>query len=101
MMFNLFVLDISSAFPPATQFNSIASLFNLLVPTLVIGAGVVLLIMIILSGFSILQSGGNPEALKKAQKLLTYSIVGFVIIVISYVIVKLIKAIFNLPDPFF
>ncbi len=99
-MFSLFVLDITTQFPPAQHFESIADFLNLLVPTLMIGAGVILLFMIIVSGFSILQSPGNPEALKKAQKLLTYSILGFAIIIVSYIMIKLLSVILNLKLPF-
>lgn len=100
-MFTLFILDIAQVFPPAKKFDSIASFINLLIPTIMISAGVILLFMIIISGFSILQSPGNPEALKKAQKLLTYSIVGFGIIVISYIIMRLINVILDLELLFF
>jgi len=57
--------------------------------------------MIVVSGFSILQSGGNPETLKKAQQRLTYSIIGFAIIIVSYILVKLIDLILDLKLPYF
>lgn len=100
-MSSFFALNISSQFPPAARFYSLSQFVNLIIPTLIIGAGVILMIMIVFAGFSILQSGGNPEALKKTQKLLTASIVGFSIIIASYIIVRLSNVVLNLKLPFF
>lgn len=97
LMLSLFLVDIVKIFPPAAKFTDIGSLVNLLIPNLIIAAGVILLGMIILSGFSILKAGGNAEELKKTQKLLTYSVVGFVIIIVSYIVVKLLGVILNTP----
>lgn len=99
-MNSLFVLDVTKAFPPADKYQDLASILNLLIPLIYIVAGIIFFIMIVFSGFSIIKGAGNPEELKKTQKMLTYSIVGFAIIVISYILVKLIAVIFNLNLPF-
>jgi len=55
--------------------------------------GVVLLLQIILSGYSWMISGGNEEKIKKAKEKIVSSIIGLAIIMIAYV---LVSAIFGL-----
>lgn len=102
LMFTFYVLNLTdpNVFPPAANFQTIADIINILIPTAMIGAGVILFVMIAVSGLSILQSGGNPEKLKKAQGTLTASIAGFAIIIVSYIIIKLLDVILGLNLPF-
>lgn len=95
-MFSFLLINIADFFPPAKKFTSIADFANILIPNLFLGAGIIFFIMIIMAGLSILKAGGNPEELKKAQKLLTYSTIGFTIILSSYLLVKLICEIFKI-----
>lgn len=83
---------------PAARFSTLSSLLNVIVPNLMIGAAVILFIMITLGGFSYVQSHGNPENLKKAQALFLYSLIGFIIVISSFLIIKLIGSIFNLGE---
>jgi len=54
--------------------------------------GLIFLILIIFAGFKWMTSGGNEEDIKKAQKLLTNSIIGLIIILAAWSItVYLIK----------
>jgi heme/copper-type cytochrome/quinol oxidase subunit 2 len=56
-------------------------------------AGIVLFIMLLVGGFKYLTSGGNPENAAAAQKVITYAIVGIVLIALSYLILVFISAI--------
>lgn len=53
-------------------------------------AGIITVVLIILSGIRLLLSGGDPERVEHAKKSLTYAIIGFVIILLSFVIINLI-----------
>lgn len=55
---------------------------------------VVLFIMFIVGGFNYLTSLGNPEKLKKAQGTLQYAVVGLVIFLASFLILKVIDTLF-------
>jgi hypothetical protein len=53
-------------------------------------AGGIALVMIILSGYKFMSSGGNPEKVKAAQEQLTSSIVGLLFIIFAFVILQII-----------
>ncbi len=64
---------------------------------LFMSAGIVLLIlfiMFLIGGFHYLTSFGNPEKIKKAQGTLKYAILGLVIYMSSFIILKIIDAVF-------
>ncbi len=48
-------------------------------------SGAVALILIIWSGIRIITAGGNPEQIEAGKKTLTFAIIGFVFIVLSFV----------------
>lgn len=53
-------------------------------------ASIILFLMLLLGGFAYLTAAGDPKRLQSAQTLLTYAIIGFVIVVLSFVILYLI-----------
>ena len=55
---------------------------------------VVLFIMLVVGAFHYLTSLGNPEKLKKAQGTLKYAIIGLVIFLASFLILKVIDTLF-------
>lgn len=56
-------------------------------------AGIVLFVILLSGGFKYITSGGDPKALEGAQKTITYAIGGLIVILLSYMILVLIKAI--------
>lgn len=57
--------------------------------------GLILLIMIIVSGIQWMTAGGNKESMVSAQGRLTSAIIGFVILASAYAIVSLIAHVLN------
>jgi hypothetical protein len=53
-------------------------------------AGVAAVIIIILGGLRLIQSGGNPENIAGARRSIIYALVGIVVIVLSRVILGLV-----------
>lgn len=53
-------------------------------------AGIILLINIVTAGFKIMTSMGDPKAMQAAQAKLTTSLIGVVILFVSFWIVQLI-----------
>jgi heme O synthase-like polyprenyltransferase len=86
-------------FPPA-RFVNIASFLNLIIPLLMTVASVIFLFMLILGGYTTLTASGDPEKVKKAQKTFQFSVLGFVIIMVSYLLVKILGLIFKINFPF-
>jgi hypothetical protein len=57
--------------------------------------GLILLVMIIISGIQWMTAGGNKEALASAQGRLTSAIIGFVVLASTYAIISLIANVLN------
>lgn len=55
---------------------------------------VVLFVMLVVGAFNYLTSLGNPEKLKKAQGTLRYAVIGLVIFLSSFLILKVIDTLF-------
>lgn len=96
MSFYLVLVE-PTTFAPA-RFVKISDFVNLLAPTLIIGAAVLFFILLIYAGFLYMRSEGNADELKKVKNLLTYSIIGFAIIISSFLIIKIVGLIFNIQN---
>lgn len=100
MISKVLAIDINpTTFTPA-RFGNLSSFINIIIPLLMSAAAIVFLFMLILGGYTILTAGGNPENIKKAQKIFQFSIVGLFIIVCSYLFVKILGTIFKINFPF-
>jgi hypothetical protein len=63
----------------------ISSVLNILFPI----AGIVLLIILVFQGYRYMTSAGEPKIMASAQAGITYAVVGFLVIVASYMIASL------------
>jgi hypothetical protein len=63
-------------------------------------AGIALLIYLILGGFQLMLSRGDPKAIEGGKGKITNAIIGFVIIFASYWLVKLLGRVFGIADFF-
>lgn len=85
---------------PTANFKDVASIVNLIVPFLMAAAALGALVVALLAGFTIITAGADAEKIKKAQKMIKFSIIGFGVVIISFLILKIIGLIFpglNLP----
>jgi hypothetical protein len=69
---------------------SLETLFSNIVQFVVSIAGVALFVMLIVGGFSFLFSGGDPKKLEKARGTITNAIMGLILIVAAYIILRII-----------
>ena len=65
-------------------------LINIVIDFLLWTVGVLSVVMIIFSGFRYITSAGDASKTKSAQTTLTYSIVGLIVAVLAWVIVKMV-----------
>lgn len=72
-------------------------LFSNFISVILAFAGIVLFIMLVTGGFRYLVSGGDPKAVEAAKGTLTQAIVGLVILVLAFLILKLIETITGVP----
>ena len=70
--------------------TSLVSVVFIIVGLLYSLVGLALFIMILVNGFKYLFSGVNPELKEQANKGLTFAVIGFVVIVLAYVIIVFI-----------
>jgi len=73
------------------ELSSLGAILHSLVPYIFAIAGLILLFMIVSSGYSLLTSAGNPEAIAKGKSRLTAALVGFLIVFCAYWILQLIE----------
>lgn len=59
-------------------------------------SGIVLLFVLIWGGYDYMMSQGNPEKIKSAQAKITTGLIGFFLLISSYLVVRLIAGIFGL-----
>ena len=56
-------------------------------------AGIIALILIIYAGIRFVTSGGDPKQVEAARKIITYAIIGFLLILLSFAILNLISTV--------
>lgn len=84
---------ITTATTTDMQNKSIAGeggLISILINFLLWAVGILSVVMIIFSGFRYITSAGDASKTKSAQSALTYSVVGLIVAVLAWVIVKMI-----------
>lgn len=59
-------------------------------------SGAIAVLAVIYGGFLYLTSGGNEGQAKTGQQVLTYAIIGTIVIILSYVIIEVIVVEFNI-----
>lgn len=86
----------TGAFPKNTIPTTIGGLIAAIVPYIFYVAGIALLICLIMGGFQMMTSRGDPKAMQAAQAKITNALIGFVIIIIAFFIVQLLGQLLNL-----
>lgn len=95
----IYAIDISQEgnFAPAKIAN-IATLLNLILPLLTMGAALIFLAMCLYAGFIIITNGNNKEKIAEAQKTFGFAMIGLLVVVISFIVVKLVGFILGVTN---
>ena len=64
-------------------------------------AGIILLFVLISGGYDYMMSQGNPEKIKAGQGKITAGIIGFALLIASFLIIRLIAFVFGLGGGIF
>jgi len=89
--------DIQSLAFPDFQITSVGDLISKLLKDYIYYiAAIILLVYLIMGGIQLMLSRGDPKAMQSAQGKITNALIGFVIVIFAYVIVKLIGQIFGI-----
>jgi len=98
MNHNLLAFNIGDATPLSSgrnlsSYTSFSDIINLILGNAVVFAGIILVALLIFGGltFIINAGGGDPKKADQGKKTITASLIGFVIVVFAYLIIKLIE----------
>lgn len=86
----VYALTIDPTSFPAAKIVNIGQIVNLALPLALTGAGLIFLTITLYAAFNILTHGDNPDALKKAYSSITTAVMGLIIVVASYLVIKLL-----------
>lgn len=75
----------------AAGFKSIEVIFSNILGVVTALAGLAVFVMLIVGGFNLLTSEGDPEKIKKATTMITTAIVGLALLIGSWFIMRLIE----------
>lgn len=84
---------------PLAKFSDLSVILNVVIPTLVIGSGVMFLGALLYGGFTIITAGGEPKNIQKAQSIMKYALIGLLIVVLSFLMMKMIEVVLNVDLP--
>lgn len=71
----------------------IPAVFQNIVTAALVFAGIVAVIIVILSGIKFITSSGDPKQVEGAKKTMTFAIIGLIIIFLSFTVIKVIGVI--------
>jgi len=80
---------------PLVGYNNIADIINNLLPFITTIAGIILFFILLWGGFDYVTSQGLPEKLKSANAKITAAVIGFVLLVLSFLITRVLSYIFG------
>jgi len=76
-------------FAPA-KITTVSTLMNIILPLLMTGITIFFLIILFQAAFKILTAGDNKETISKAQKTIFFAILGLILVVTSFLLVRII-----------
>lgn len=82
----------------AATIKCLEPLFQNIVAAVMALSGVALFVMLLVGGFNFLFSGGDQKKLEAARGTLTNAIIGLVVIVLAFLILKTISVFTGLPQ---
>jgi len=80
---------------PLVGYNTIGDIVNNVVPFIITLAGIILFFVLMWGGFDYVTSQGAPEKLKTANAKITAGVIGFVLLVLSFLITRVLSYIFG------
>lgn len=83
--------------PDAAQLSDLSTYFGNILTAFIPLIGMLSFIMILVGGFSILTSAGNPEGIKKGTQTISWAIGGLVLAVLSWLTLVLIENLTGVP----
>jgi len=83
-------VDISQHFAPATKFGNLASFINLMSKIVALAGGFFIIVSVAYTAYLYISANGETKNIEKAKTVMTYAIVGMLIISVSYWLTQII-----------
>jgi len=82
-----------------SHFDSFGGLISLLLPSLYTLAGIILLFFLIFGGLTVILGAGkgSDEQIEKGKKILTSTLIGFLVVIFSYWIIEILQIVTGIP----
>ena len=80
---------------PLVGYSNIGDIINNVVPFIITLAGIILFFVLMWGGFDYVTSQGMPEKVKSANAKITAAVIGFVLLVLSFLITRVLAYIFG------
>lgn len=84
------ITDPKYGFAPAQKFGNVASLINTLSKVVALAAGFLLIAALVYTAYLYMSASGEQKNLDKAKTVVTYAIIGMIVIVAAYWITQII-----------
>lgn len=94
----VYAIEINPTTFPAARYATIGSLLNILLPSVYMIAGLTFLGMLFWGGYIWMRAKGDPKTLETSHNILKYSLLGIIIIAISYVLTKFVLSLFGIDS---
>jgi len=75
-----------------SRFTGIGTLVSVLLSNAIVVAGIFLVFIIIISGINMISGSGDAQKIDQAKQVLTAGIIGFIVVVIAFFIVRLVES---------
>lgn len=78
-------------------YPSFSTLLNNLLPNLYLLSGLVIFFLIFFGGFTLIANAGNVEKQQEGKQIITGALIGFLVVVLSYLIIQIIQVVTGVP----
>lgn len=100
------ISPIEGPFPTTTnpgkiRFESLGDILTIALQYLFPIAGLLLFLFLVFGGFQLLVSSGDPKKIEAGRNRITYAVLGFVLLIVSFWLTKIVELIISPGQPFF
>lgn len=88
----------SAAADCAHTIEGLGPIFVNIISILIPVGGIILFIMLVVGGFSMMTSSGDPRKAEGAKNTITYAIMGAVVLALAFLILQIIAAFTGVPS---
>lgn len=74
------------------QLTGVGTLASVLLSNAIMVAGIVLIFLIIFAGIQMISGSGDPQKMNQAKQVITAGILGFILVVAAFFIVRLVES---------